>query len=372
LKYLTDRIRLFFERARELKVLLSGARVSAVGSEESDALSRFAAFELVLTLSQLDELGTVARGLQIPDIGAQDALSDELQSLDLPTLKWAEEQLAVSIVGARLDANFTSAGVVEEFALWREWRAVEALLRELDYQMQSPDRASAWLARCEEHLNDLSVSERTSVRPALRDYLINQWLYPWAVTPRGRSLGATYGPLFDLTGIRREESNMMNHQVIERLIDGWDLNRDLRPLVVQVIEAIERAVSENGLGGLEDIVAQGGMPFFGISGEVGIIPGKGNGKCPRVLVGIATSKSPKATNGAATVMRKVRDALIKCCDLNCSNKTEVVIFISPIGHIDSVMEESVGDIEGHLQKGILKAFIPVGVLRGHTNILKWK
>jgi len=158
----------------------------------------------------------------------------------------------------------------------------------------------------------------------------------------------------------------------EPMIENLALDSELRSLVASTLDAIERAIVESeGFARLPNIMNGEGFPFPGLPPDIGFIPGKGKGPCPRVLVGIATAKPPNAKYGAVSVMRQIRDVLIKCCDSQNHSKTEVVIFISPLTPIDSVMNESVGDIEGHMRKGILKAFIPIGVLRDRISVLRW-
>ena len=166
---------------------------------------------------------------------------------------------------------------------------------------------------------------------------------------------------------------MFEPNVLDKALKSVSLDAELAQLLRRVLDRLERAVDEYGLDSLEDILGEGGNPLPDLSNDVGVIPGNSQGPCPKILVAIATSSSPRAKVGAVPVMRKLREALIGCCDGSGSTpKTEVAIFVGPLESIERVIEESVGDLERHLRKGALKVFIPIGVLRNKLNVLDWR
>ena len=68
-------------------------------------------------------------------------------------------------------------------------------------------------------------------------------------------------------------------------------------------------------------------------------------------------------------MRLVREHLI-----HCQNKVMVVILVAPLDGLSSSLEDSIGDIEAHMNngKGPLKLFIPLAVFNSKMSMINWR
>ena len=345
------------------------------GSSEREDRDLFleAAFQVALATSRILELRAVAVAFKYPEalvrIGTphskQTVLADDL-------VRAAGDSLLKRLVAPQL-AGVQEDDPLETFIRFRKLAAVRQLLEELGSEVIARFRGIDELAeKCRKQIRELPERDRSPVRECLKDYLLNQWLYPGTVTDTGRQLGSVYDVLFDEAHIPRGEIGVLETDVLKRALANASLDADLGELVQRVVGAIERAVSEYGLESLADIISEGGSPLSNLPPEVGVIPGDARGPCPRILVGIATNKKASHKFGAVSVMGSVRDAMIECCDAGVKPYTEIVIFVGHLEAIPRLIEENMRGLDGHLRKGVLKAFIPIGVLRNRTNVLSWR
>lgn len=338
--------------------------------EGADALAYEAAFQAVLATSQFRELKAVAVAFKYPE--AINAARDSQEVLLVDDLVRAAGRYLVSRLVAQKLVGQQEDDPLEAFIALRKFLAVEQLLEELGSGGSAGGFIDDLSKECRARILELPENEQVPVREYLKDYLMNQWLYPWAETEAGRQLGVTYGVLFDEARVPRGEIGVLEKDVLKRVMAGVNLDGELGELVERVVALIERTVAEYGLEPMSDILSEGATALPNLPPEVGVIPGEGGDQCRRILVGIATNKRPSAKFGAKSVIRKVRDAMIKCCDSGTEPNTEIVIFVGHLDAIPGVLDESMLDLEGHLRRGTLKAFIPIGVLRNRPNFLSWR
>jgi len=380
MKSLHRRLALLSRRVRDLKAIVrrldrSDRREAPdwIGEEDRALTLQEACYELTLTTGQLMELEPVSAAFWPETDGDSiEGKWGEHFHLDADVIERALGDLAVRRMDSAVVGE-TGAELFESMVAWREWRAVRSFGESMGYLTER----SWWLEGQAERLRSahkaLSNEARESLSNAVKDYLANQWMYPWARVEQGESLGERYGVLFEVAGIPYGDPILFESDVLNRIKVSTPLDAELAALLKRVLDSLERAVAEYGLSSLEDILADDGDPMPDLPSEVGVIPGDRSGPCPKVLLAIATSKSTRSKHGAAPVMRKLREALIACCDASgATSKTEIAIFVGPLDAIEGVIEESSGDLERHLGKGTLKAFIPVGLLRNKLNVLNWR
>lgn len=347
--------------------------ISESNEQEVYELSHEAAFQAALATSQILELRAVASAFKYPETVVQPEISHSKEIVLADDLVEAAGHWLVQRAIPVLLHDLPEDDPLETFVRFRKLSAVGQLLQELRSEVITVMRLIDELEeKCRTRIGGLPDREQAPVRDSLKDYLLNQWLYPWAVTKKGRQLGSVYGVLFHEARIPRGEIGVLETDVLKRALSGMRLDAELSQLVQRVVGLIDRTVSEYGLESMADILSEGASPLPNLPPDVGVIPGEVGGQCPRILVGIATNKRPSAKFGAKSVIRSVRDAMIQCCDSGRKPYTEIVIFVGHLDAIPGVIEESILDLEGHLRRGALKAFIPIGVLRNRTNVLSWR
>ena len=346
---------------------------SESNEQEVHALAHEAAFQATLAASQILELRAVATAFKYPAAIVQREIVQSSEIFLADDLVRAAGYSLVQRLGRAWIGDLQEDDPLETFIRFRKLSAVGQLLEELGSEViKGVWGIDEWGEQCRKRIHALPDRDQSPVRECLKDYLLNQWLYPWAVTETGRELGSVYGVLFDEARVPRGGIGVLETDVLKRAMTGVSLDAELGGLVQRVVGLIERTVSEYGLESMADILAEDASPLPNLPPEVGVIPGKARGQCPRILVGIATNKRPSAKFGATSVFRGVRDAMIQCCDAGIKPYTEIVIFVGHLDAIPAVIEESILDLEGHLRRGVLKAFIPIGVLRNRTNVLSWR
>jgi hypothetical protein len=377
MKSLRRRQQLLRRRIRDLLTLLrtTKRRPTADLSQEAIHLEgedlNQVRYEIALAAAQLAELEPV----RVAFFGSADEAYPSRRPLIPISARGEIFEGAILYLMVKLVASSGGTSVDELFGAlisWREWRSVRSLL-ERDWNLDGPgDRLESMMQRLRSAWSDLPAETRMEVGDALTAYLANQWMYPWAEIASDQRLGDIYGALFEIARIPNGDPYVFKPNSIHEILKTNNLSGELAEKLWLVMEALDRAISEYGISALEDILADGGRPIPNLPADVGFIPGDGRGPCPRILIGIATTKSARAKFGAVQVMRQLRDALIKCCGASTSSRTEIAIFVGPIETIAGVIDESAGDLEGHLRNGVLKVFIPVGVLRNRMNVLSWR
>ena len=379
MKSLKRRLTLLRRRAIDLAEFLQvvpedGYERYLNGANERDQLIRDVAFDLMLTIRQFDECRAVHAAYWPFEEQPGPALIEVILKTGRALPDWfqiASEELFRRVAALRMSASDRS-DLYEQILGWRELQAAAATLRESELAEVPVEGLNALAKRLEGKFRDLTLDERSALATAVRDYLANQWLYPSVLDKNQTSLGDRYGWLFDIANMKRGKS-MFDSDTLESAIAFAELDAELQRSLKRFFDRLQGAIGDYGLESLGDILEEDGSPFMDFPSDWAIIPGSRSGPCPRVVIAIATSKSASSKLGATSVMRKLREVLIGCCDTGCSGKkTEVAIFIGPLQSMTKVIEESSGDIERHLLKKILKVFIPVGVLQKNLNVIAWR
>jgi hypothetical protein len=377
MKSLQSRVKLLQRRAKDMASLAArlerkrGKVPDWVGDRRDEIIVE-ASFQAAFAVAQLQEIEPAFQAFFGPDPSTADRVLIDIPELSTEVI----ERAFAKVVSRFILKSFSQMWESDPFEAMvgdREFVAITSLLDSRDLARAGHGGKISHSGSFEERLASLSDDEQRGIRVAVRDYLANQWIYPWARTRFGERLSARYESLFKVAQVPYGDANVFEADILKRLARRGSLNDNDLGILAGVLESIARAISEYGLDALSDILASGGDPLVGRHACVGVIPGESAGPCPRILVAIATTKSSRSRFGAIPVIRKMREALISCCDGSGAHpRTEVAIFVGPLDSIEGVIEESAGDIERHLSKGTLKVFIPVGVLRDRMNVIEWR
>ena len=382
MKILKRRLSLLRRRAFDLADLLESltsldAERGSPDLDQYESYIREVSFELLVAISQFDECRAVHQAYWPLDEQPYRALAELLFSNRATMLagmyEYGREEIVQRVVKWRMEVD-DDADLFSKMLQWRELNAAICALDETEETRRFTEVLSGLFARISEQLKALTLEEQTEFSSAIGDYLANQWLYPRVVDHAGVSMGDRYGKLFEVANIRRELV-MFDSDALKSAMRAAELDTELQGALKGFFDRLNSAIADYGLDALGDILEDGGSPFGALPKDWSIIPGNKPGPCPRVVIAIATSKSPISKLGPIQVMRKLREVLISCCDSGCKGpKTEVAIFVGPLQSMTKVIEESSGDLEKHLFKvpQIFKVFIPVGVLQKNLNVIAWR
>ena len=382
MKSLKRRLSLLSRRAFDLADLL--ASLTSLGAErgspdigQHESYIREVSFELLVAISQFDECRAVHQAYwpleEQPYRALDELLFSDRASMLAGIFEYGRDEIVQRVVKWRMGVD-DDTDLFSKILQWRELNAAICGLDETEETRRFTEVLSGLFARISEQLKALTLEEQTEFSIAIGDYLANQWLYPRVVDHAGVSIGERYGKLFDIANIRKEWV-MFDSDALKSAMKVAELDPELQDRLKRFFDRLNSAIADYGLDALGDILEDGGSPFMDLPRDWAIIPGNRLGPCPRVVIAIATSKSPTSKQGSTQVMRKLREVLIGCCDSGCQGpKTELAIFVGPLQSMTKVIEESSGDLEKHLSKvpRVLKAFIPVGVLQKNLNVIAWR
>jgi hypothetical protein len=132
---------------------------------------------------------------------------------------------------------------------------------------------------------------------------------------------------------------------------------DLRGTASRVLERIAGAIAEIGYDEfVEDVTSsdfKGGSDSLVGASAINLIPSKTNGHCQPLL--LAVSKGDKKAIGFPSVMRKVREHLIRC-------PTTLSVIVLCDHWAPDMLDEHWGDLRAHHDRGVRFLFLMVGTL----------
>jgi hypothetical protein len=144
---------------------------------------------------------------------------------------------------------------------------------------------------------------------------------------------------------------------IERFLSDLNVEPDERRTIDRVLNRIQAAVAEVGYENfVEDILSGeflGGPDTPAGSGDINVIPSHANGACCATL--LAVTKGEKRTVGFPSVMKQVREHLIRC-----TGKTRVVVVLCDHWRPD-MLDDHYGDLRAHYDRGVRFLFLLVGI-----------
>ena len=207
----------------------------------------------------------------------------------------------------------------------------------------------------------------------VKSYLSNLWIYPWIYNSDPDSLRYGYKVLFSLPRLNPQELTMNLFEGLSIKLRTIADNKEVHDMVRLALERLAGLIAQDGLDGLFDILSDNGSPFGGLAPNakplINVIPGTGDNQCRPILFAFAKSGSGKSRFSTTVIMRLVREHLI-----HCQNKVMVVILVAPLDGLSSSLEDSIGDIEAHMNngKGPLKLFIPLAVFNSKMSMINWR
>lgn len=378
MRSLKRRIALLLRRAADWRRFLQEHGDGALHPDSSSPVRRegdqtLAVFELAVTLAQLEETVAAFRYFW----PTQDQWSERVGK----TARNAAEAFAdaaaaplPAVLGARVrhlaEEDMQSLeDVVDGLLEWRQLVAVaKSSLIPVDFRVRGLDLL-ALPARLDAAIERLSSDDRAELSRAIRSYLSNQWLYRW-VSTEGEidTLGRRYESLFRIANLTAEGTSVNGAVKFDDVLSVPELDENIKEQCKQVLTRISEIIEEDGYEALWDILDDGGFPGGPEAApNANVIPGRGHGTCRPILIAFSKGGGSKAKSGSIQVMRQVREALIEC-----AGTTQVVIFIGPHADVPKAIEESMLDIEAHLGRSVLKAFVPLGEFNGQLSHIRWR
>lgn len=149
-------------------------------------------------------------------------------------------------------------------------------------------------------------------------------------------------------------------------------NKEIHETIQHALEYVDGMIAQDGLDGLFDILSANGSLFGGANPNakslINVIPGSGDVQCRPILFAFAKTGGGKSRFSTPAIMRRVREHLI-----HCQNRVMVVILIAPLDGLSDSLEDSIGDIEAHMNngKGPLQLFITLAVFKNKMSLINW-
>lgn len=145
-----------------------------------------------------------------------------------------------------------------------------------------------------------------------------------------------------------------NKKFWDDIFNDVELGDNTKGIVTGIIDRLSGALRQ--IGNYHDLIDQivwgggswGEDSLLGSPDKVNIIPSDDvDGSCQEILVAFAEGKRSSRT-GLSTVIRKVREHLIRCGDSNCRNAkpTRVAIIFTDLWDKE-IFSESIGDLRAH-------------------------
>jgi hypothetical protein len=142
---------------------------------------------------------------------------------------------------------------------------------------------------------------------------------------------------------------------IEHFLSQWQYS-DAHGTAKRVLERLSQAIAEIGFDDFVEDVASGDFrggqqSLVGVS-EINLIPSQTRGPCQLLL--LAVSKGDKKAIGFPSVMRQVREHLIRC------PVTKAVVILCDYWG-PSMLDEHLGDLRAHHERGVRFLFLMAGM-----------
>lgn len=200
---------------------------------------------------------------------------------------------------------------------------------------------------------ELPTSLREETIWYLRNYQRSNLMVSWLMEETTPDINNSRKRSLFLHALTSE--NKMNPS-IELFVNNLEIEVGEKETVRRVLQRVESAINQLGYENfLEDLSSP---EFFGGnnspvgSDAINLIPGHGSGICCTTL--LAVSKGDNKAIGFPSIMRKVREHLIKCI-----NKTRVVIILCDHWR-PAMLEDHILDLRAHHDRGTRFLFLMVG------------
>jgi hypothetical protein len=199
--------------------------------------------------------------------------------------------------------------------------------------------------------DELSRDLREASLWHLRHYQRATLLASWLADDVGRAAGQAHSALWH--ALTREIPVVPS---IDQFVAQANLEPRDREIVDRVLRRVQAAVADFGYDNFaEDVLGDdflGGDDSPVGSGAINLVPGERKGACCTTL--LAVSKGVKGGVGFPSIMKQVREHLIRCM-----NKTRVVIILcdhwSP-----GILNDHLGDLRAHHDRGVRFLFLMAG------------
>ena len=212
-----------------------------------------------------------------------------------------------------------------------------------------------------------------ALKSKVNSFLSESWIYPWVYEHKDNPYRYEYKMLFSFARFNPRELTMNLFEGLSIALRAIADKKEIVDTVHLALERVAELIAQDSLDGLFDILSANGSPFGGMNPSakslINVIPGSGDDQCRPILFAFAKTGGGKSRFSTPAIMRRVREHLIQC-----QNKVMVVILIAPLDGLSDSLEDSIGDIEAHMNnsKGPLQLFIPLAVFNNKISLINWR
>jgi len=155
---------------------------------------------------------------------------------------------------------------------------------------------------------------------------------------------------------------------IQSVLKDSKIKPETRELVDELINELQRMISENNIDRVCDILSNDRQLYPNIfqDGGIVVIPGNGKGHCAPIVLAITKGRDGRSKYGLLNVMRKVRAYMIQCFEI-----VEVVIMLTDRWDPD-LMKESEADFSAYASRPYgSKIIIPIVGWKNKLTAYSW-
>lgn len=380
MRSLRKRIQILKQRAFALADILKGLpNLECPGNYDvtGEGLTKqWIAYELAVTLGLLDEAVLTYCTIWPQEEEWSTAQSQLVHNSLDPLLPHLKEDIHAEamvhrdeIVGIE-NANLVSDKLFEIIATMHELINAETVAK-LDSSIIGPIYVRILFIH--DAIPNLDADTRRRLRSMTSSYLSDLWIYPWIYKKDPNSFRYQYSFLFSCARFIPQELTMNLFEGFSSILRSIANNKEIHVTIQHALEHVAELIAQDGLDGLFDILSANGSVFGGVNPNakslINVIPGSGDDQCRPILFAFAKTGGGKSRFSTPAIMRRVREHLI-----HCQNRVMVVILIAPLDGLSDSLEDSIGDIEAHMNngKGPLQLFIPLAVFKNKMSLINWQ
>lgn len=361
------------DRLRQMDMAEYKIYMLGQGSREDDVSAEFAIESLIGAYGRLHDVVLAAKSFwpqRMDNYDFEKSLSESdtekiIQMLrdrsdNVDAYPWAENLIlkrTESLDKESFEDHEHAPDLEELFIMAHRWRRVLAKSAALHFLFLALKERlgvkSQWIEHIQDAVKKLNPSDRIIFRDSLRRYLASEFIFPW-LSEQYNPAVLRYDSLFMLAELEEKSMKDYDYKLWDKFFQSLDINDNTRGMLSSIIERISNALQQ--IGNYNELVDQivwgdgssGPNSLVGSLGRVNIIPSDDkDGECCEILLAFARGR--KGKNGLSTIMRQVREHMIRCSESACrrGQPTQFAIIFTDLWDKE-IFSESIGDIKAHL------------------------